>query len=65
MLKKRFSQKLLQGSTPNLAQMFLMRTWLSVVTFYVDLKFKMAALASDWMTRFQLLLRNGVSTKCC
>jgi len=30
-----------------------------VVTFYVDLKSKMATLASDWLTHFQLFLKNG------
>jgi len=47
MLQKCSSQELLLESTPNMAQMFLMRSRLSVVTVYVDLKSKMAALASD------------------
>jgi len=41
-----------------LPQMFLMRSRPSVVTFQVDPKSNMAALASDWLTCFELLLKN-------
>jgi len=53
------SQERLKGSTPNLPQMFLMRSQPSVVTSQVDPKSDMAALASDWLTHFELLLKNG------
>jgi len=36
-----------------------MRSWPSVVTFQVDPKSNMAALASDWLTHFGLLLKKG------
>jgi len=49
----------LKGSTPNLPQMFLMRSRPSVVAFQVDPKSNMAALASDWLTHFELLLKNA------
>jgi len=39
--------------------MFLLGSLPSVIIFLVDLKSKMAALASDWLSRFQLLLKNG------
>jgi len=47
------------GSTPNLAQIFLMRFRPRILTFYVDPKSKMASLASDWPTHFQLFLKNS------
>jgi len=52
------SQEWLKGSTPNLPQMFPVRSWPSVVTFDVDPKSNMAALASDWLIHYQLLLKN-------
>jgi len=39
--------------------MFLMRSRPSVVTFQVDPKSNMTALAYDWLTHFELLLKNG------
>jgi len=53
------SQERLKGFTPSLRQMFLMSSRPSVVTFQVDPKSIMAALASDWLTPFELLLKNG------
>jgi len=45
-----------QGSTSILAQIFLMESRPSVITFYVDVKSKMAALASDWLTYKKLII---------
>jgi len=53
------SQERLKGSTPNLPQMFLMRSRASCIIFYVDPKSNMAAVASDWLKHFELLLKNG------
>jgi len=61
---KHHLQERLQGSSPNLAQMFLMGSRPSVFTFYVDPKSKMATLASDWLRHFQLLLKNGCMNLC-
>jgi len=52
------SQERLKGFTPNLPQMFLMRSRPSVVTFQVNLKSNMSTLVSDWLTHFELL-KNG------
>jgi len=50
------------GIYSNLAQMVLMGSTPSVVTVtcFVDPKSKLAVLASDWLTHFQLLLKNGL-----
>jgi len=45
-----------QGFIPNLAQMFLMGSRPSVITYYVSLKSKMAALVSDWMAYKKLIV---------
>jgi len=50
------SPKWLKGSTPNLAQMFLMRSRPSVVTFYVDHKSNMTTIAFDWLTYKKLII---------
>jgi len=42
-----------------LPQMFLMRFRPSVVTFQIDLRSNMAAVASYWLAHFELLLKNG------
>jgi len=47
------SQVQLQGYTPHLAQTFLLGYSSSVVTLYMDLKSKIATLASDRLTHFQ------------
>jgi len=39
--------------------MFFMRSRPSAVTFQVDLNSNMAALTSDWLTHFELFLKNG------
>jgi len=39
-----------------MAQMFLVRSRQIVVTFELDPKSNMVALASDWLTRFRLRL---------
>jgi len=60
------SQEQLQGSTPILAQMFLMGSQPSVVTFCVDTKSNMATLASDWPIHFQHFfskLASGIYSK--
>jgi len=53
------SQEWLQGYTPNLPHIFLMRSWPSVVTSQDDPKSSMAALASDWLIHFQCHQKNG------
>jgi len=50
------SQERLKGSTSNLAQIFLLRSWTSVVTFYVDQKYNMATLAFDLLTYKKLII---------
>jgi len=52
------SQEQHQWSSPNLPQMFLMRSWPSVVTFYAVPKCNMATLSSNLLTHFQHLLKN-------
>jgi len=49
----------MQGSTPNLAHVSY-GVLISCCYFHVDVKSKMATLASDWLTHFELLLKN-----CC
>jgi len=39
--------------------MFLIRSQHSIITFEVYAKSNMAAVASDWLTHFELLLKNG------
>jgi len=54
-----YSQEQLQGSNPNLAQIFLMGSRTSVVTFVWIRYPKMTVLASDWLTHFQHFLVNS------
>ena len=53
------SQERLKAWSPNYVQMFPMRSRTSVVTFWADPKSKMAAMSSDWLRHFELLLKYG------